>query len=111
MVRIALKSGVGVERINKNALVLSDGSEIPADVIIYATGFGSMEQWVKRLISPEVADKIGPCWGYGSAPLAIPDHGKAKFATCGNRLHKTAFGFMAEICSNRAFIPTIWDCS
>lgn len=70
--RIALKSGVGVERIDKNALVLSDGSEIPADVIIYATGFGSMEQWVKRLISPDVADKIGPCWGYGSGTTGDP---------------------------------------
>ncbi len=70
--RIALKSGVGVERLTSNALVLSDGSELAADVIIYATGFGSMEQWVKRLISSEIADKIGPCWGYGSGTAGDP---------------------------------------
>ncbi len=70
--RIALKSGVGVERLTKTAVVLSDRSELAADVIIYATGFGSMEQWVKRLISPEVADKIGPCWGYGSGTTGDP---------------------------------------
>ncbi len=70
--RIALISGVGVDRLTKDALVLSDGSELKADVIIYATGFGSMEQWVRRLISPEVAEKIGPCWGYGSGTTGDP---------------------------------------
>lgn len=70
--RIALKSGVGVERLTETSLVLSDGSELQADVIIYATGFGSMEQWVKRLISPDVAEKIGPCWGYGSGTTGDP---------------------------------------
>ncbi|MEP2103618.1 MAG: NAD(P)/FAD-dependent oxidoreductase [Parasphingorhabdus sp.] len=70
--RIALKSGVGVDRLTETSLIMGDGSEIPADVIIYATGFGSMEQWVERLISPEVADKIGPCWGYGSGTAGDP---------------------------------------
>ncbi|QTD55402.1 flavin-containing monooxygenase [Parasphingorhabdus cellanae] len=70
--RIALKSGVEVERLTDTALVLSDGSELTADAIIYATGFGSMEQWVERLISPEVAKKIGPCWGYGSGTTGDP---------------------------------------
>lgn len=70
--RIALKSGVGVERLTEKAVMLSDGSEVPADVIVYATGFGSMEEWVKRLISPDVAEKIGPCWGYGSGTTGDP---------------------------------------
>ena len=70
--RIALRSGVGVERLTETAAVLSDGSEQSADVIIYATGFGAMEEWVKRLISPEVASKIGPCWGYGSGTTGDP---------------------------------------
>ncbi len=70
--RIALKSGVGVDRLTKTSLVLSDGTMIAADVIIYATGFGSMEQWVERLISPAVAEKIGRCWGYGSGTTGDP---------------------------------------
>lgn len=70
--RIALKSGVGVERLTKKSLKLNDGTELPADIIIYATGFGSMEQWVKRLISLDVAEKIGPCWGYGSGTTGDP---------------------------------------
>jgi len=33
---------------------------------VYATGYGSMNNWLADLISPEVADAVGKCWGYGS---------------------------------------------
>jgi putative flavoprotein involved in K+ transport len=64
--KIKLKSGVGIERIKEHSLVLSDGTELPADLIIYATGYGSMNGWAARMISQEVADKVGKCWGLGS---------------------------------------------
>jgi len=64
--RIALKSPVTVERIEARSVVLSDGSELPADLIVYATGYGPMNDWVTRLISSEVAEKVGRCWGVGS---------------------------------------------
>jgi putative flavoprotein involved in K+ transport len=65
--RVKLKSRVTVERITPSSVVLSDGSELPADLIVYATGFGSMNEWAAELISPEVADKVGKCWGLGSS--------------------------------------------
>ncbi len=64
--KIKLKSGVGVERINEHSITFSDGSELPADVIVFATGYGSMNGWAAQLISQEVADKVGKCWGFGS---------------------------------------------
>ena len=64
--RIKLKSGVEVSAIKPRAVVLNDGSEIDADLIVYATGYGSMNGWAARLISPAVADKVGKCWGLGS---------------------------------------------
>jgi len=64
--KIKLKSGVNVERINKNSITLDDGSELEADLIICATGYGSMNGWAARIISQEVADKVGKCWGLGS---------------------------------------------
>lgn len=70
--RIGLRSQVGIERLSENGVLLSDGEELRADLIVYATGFGSMEEWVKRLISPSVAEKIGPCWGYGSGAEGDP---------------------------------------
>jgi putative flavoprotein involved in K+ transport len=60
---IKLKSGVEVEEIKDHSLVLSDGSELEADLIVYATGYGSMNGWAAELISKEVADKVGKCWG------------------------------------------------
>lgn len=64
--RIKLKSGVEVSAIKPRAVVFSDGSEIEADLIVYATGYGSMNGWAAQLISPAVADKVGKCWGLGS---------------------------------------------
>ncbi len=64
--RIKLRSGVNIERVNAHSVMLSDGSELPADLLVYATGYGSMNGWLADLISPEVADKVGKCWGLGS---------------------------------------------
>lgn len=63
---IKLKSGVSVARIRERSIVFSDGSELPADLIVFATGYDSMNGWVAELISEEVADKVGKCWGLGS---------------------------------------------
>jgi len=63
---VKLRSRVDIERINPHSVTLSDGSELPADLIVYATGYGSMNGWLADLISPEVADKVGKVWGLGS---------------------------------------------
>jgi len=69
---IKLESGCEVERINERSLSLSNGKEIPADLIVLATGYGSMNGWAARLISQEVADKVGKCWGLGSGTRHDP---------------------------------------
>ncbi|KJC54073.1 FAD-dependent oxidoreductase [Bradyrhizobium sp. LTSPM299] len=63
---IKLKSRVGVREITEESVVLSDGTKLEADLIVYATGFGSMNEWAAQIISREVADKVGKCWGLGS---------------------------------------------
>lgn len=63
---IKLRSGVTIERIKERSVVLSDGSELPADLIIYATGYGAANEGIATLISQEVADKVGKVWGLGS---------------------------------------------
>ncbi|MEO7402338.1 MAG: NAD(P)/FAD-dependent oxidoreductase, partial [Burkholderiales bacterium] len=69
---IALKSKVAIERINPRSVTLTDGSELRADLIVFATGYGSMTGWAAQLISPEVAQKVGKCWGLGSATKYDP---------------------------------------
>lgn len=63
---VALKSGVNIAQIKPKSVVLTDGTELEADLIVYATGYGSMNRWLGDLISPEVADKLGKVWGLGS---------------------------------------------
>ena len=70
--RIKLRSGVDVAEITEHAVRLSDGSELPADLIVYATGYGSMNGWVAKLVSQEVADRVGKCWGLGSGTTKDP---------------------------------------
>jgi len=69
---IKLRSGVNIERINPKSVTLSDGTELPADLIVYATGYGSMNHWLADLVSPEVADRVGKVWGLGSSTTKDP---------------------------------------
>lgn len=70
--KITLKSGHGVQELTEDGVLLESGEELPADLIIYATGFGSMNGWAAELISPEVADRVGKVWGLGSDTTKDP---------------------------------------
>jgi putative flavoprotein involved in K+ transport len=61
-----------VDHLTENAVVMEDGTELPADLVVYATGYGSMNGWAADLISPEVADTVGKCWGLGSDTTKDP---------------------------------------
>jgi putative flavoprotein involved in K+ transport len=61
-----------VDHLTENAVVMEDGTELPADLVVYATGYGSMNGWAADLISREVADKVGKCWGLGSDTTKDP---------------------------------------
>jgi putative flavoprotein involved in K+ transport len=63
---IAVGGGVEIRQVNKRSVELTDGSELPADLIVMATGFQSMNRAVAPIISEEVADRVGKCWGLGS---------------------------------------------
>lgn len=63
--KIKLQAGQ-VAEITENSVKLGNGQEVPADVIVYATGYGSMNGWVADLIDQETADKVGKVWGLGS---------------------------------------------
>lgn len=73
--RISLARGQ-VTRIEPDAVVIDDGSaegrRLPADLIVYATGYGSMNQWLTDIVSPEVADRVGKVWGFGSDTTKDP---------------------------------------
>jgi putative flavoprotein involved in K+ transport len=68
---VALARGQ-VDHLTEDAVVLEDGTTLPADLVVYATGYESMNGWAAELISPDVADKVGKCWGLGSDTTKDP---------------------------------------
>ena len=61
-----------VTEFTASGVTLDDGTELPADLVVFATGYGSMNGWAAKLISQEVADKVGKCWGLGSDTTKDP---------------------------------------
>jgi putative flavoprotein involved in K+ transport len=70
--RVKLRSGVQVTGLGESGVLLDDGSELAADLVVYATGYGSMNGWAAKIISQEVADRVGKCWGLGSGTTKDP---------------------------------------
>ena len=67
---VKLKTGQITEVIEDGVIV--DGEKIEADVVVFATGYGSMNGWAEQLIGKDVADKVGKCWGLGSDTTKDP---------------------------------------
>ncbi len=68
-----IKLAVGqVDHLTEDAVVLEDGTELPADVVVYATGYASMNGWVADIIDQETADRVGKVWGLGSDTAKDP---------------------------------------
>jgi putative flavoprotein involved in K+ transport len=61
-----------VDHLTEDAVVMKDGTELAADLVVYATGYESMNGFVVDLVSQEVADKVGKVWGLGSGTAKDP---------------------------------------
>jgi putative flavoprotein involved in K+ transport len=61
-----------VDHLTEDAVVLADGTELPADLVVFATGYGSMNGWVADLVDQETADRLGKVWGLGSDTTKDP---------------------------------------
>ena len=69
--KIKLASGQ-VEEVLPEGVRLDDGRVVQADVLVYATGYSSMNGFVEDLCGKEMADTVGRCWGLGSDTTKDP---------------------------------------
>ncbi|KAJ6520400.1 hypothetical protein C8R45DRAFT_955016 [Mycena sanguinolenta] len=61
---IKVKSGAEIEAITPTGVALSDGTQVDADVIVYATGFEKdARAAVATIIGAELAASLEPVWG------------------------------------------------
>ncbi len=52
------------ERFVPEGLLMKDGSVRPLDLVVLATGFRNMQEGIRRLVGDEIAEKVGPIWGF-----------------------------------------------
>lgn len=52
-----------IERFSADGVQLQDGTTIPADLIVLATGYYPQKELVHRALGDEIAERIGPVWG------------------------------------------------
>ncbi len=60
---IGLLQNERIERYCRDGALLTDGSIVPADVIVLATGYYPQKELVRRALGEEMAERIGPVWG------------------------------------------------
>ncbi|KAG6860938.1 hypothetical protein C0995_005768 [Termitomyces sp. Mi166 len=61
--KIKLKHGSQLERFTETGLKFEDGSELPADVVIFATGLSDLRSEIRKIVGEEVFKKVKPVWG------------------------------------------------
>jgi thioredoxin reductase len=62
---IALKQFAEIDRFTVDGAHLRSGETLPADLVVLATGYKGQEQLVARLFGADVAERVGPIWGFG----------------------------------------------
>ena len=54
-----------IERFTADGALLKEGSTVPADLIVLATGYYPQMELVRRALGEEMVERIGPVWGIG----------------------------------------------
>ena len=90
---IKLRSGVAVTGLEEETVVLSDGSELPADAVFYATGYDRKP--LAPIVNKDIAEKVGWLWGFGSGISADPGPWEGEIRNIGKPTQQTGLWFLA----------------
>jgi hypothetical protein len=52
----------GISHFTEDGIVLKDGSELKADVVVLATGFDNMKTTVEKVLGPKIASRCKDVW-------------------------------------------------
>ena len=63
--RIKVQNWADVTTLVPTGFELTSGEILPADLIVMATGYRSLQSAVEDLFGSEMAEKVGPVWGFG----------------------------------------------
>lgn len=62
--KVALLQAERMDRFVADGLRLRDGSIMPCDLVVLATGFETMQEGIRAMLGDAVADRVGPIWGF-----------------------------------------------
>ena len=62
--KIGVMQWKDVERIVPEGLRMHDASVVPAELLVLATGYKSQQEVARKLLGDEIADRLGPVWGF-----------------------------------------------
>jgi cation diffusion facilitator CzcD-associated flavoprotein CzcO len=62
---IKLKQFDDIDSFTADGAQMKDGTTIAADLIVLSTGYKPQEYLVRKLFGDDVADRVGPVWGFG----------------------------------------------
>jgi putative flavoprotein involved in K+ transport len=62
---IGLRQFEDIESFVAEGARMKDGAIVPADLIVLSTGYKPQDYLVRKLFGDDVADRVGPIWGFG----------------------------------------------
>lgn len=62
--RVGLLQFADIERFGPEGAIMKDGSVMPADLIVLATGYEGQAAAARRLFGDAVGDRVGQVWGF-----------------------------------------------
>ncbi len=62
--KIGLLQYADIERFVAEGAKLRDGSVVPAELLVLATGYKNQQETVRSLLGETIAETIGPVWGF-----------------------------------------------
>jgi putative flavoprotein involved in K+ transport len=63
--KIDLLQFADIDRFTADGARLKSGGDVPADLVVLATGYKGQEQLVAKLFGQDTAERVGPIWGFG----------------------------------------------
>jgi len=64
---IGLVHAESIDAFDGAGLRLKDGAEVPADLVVLATGYETQQEGIRRFFGDVVADRVGPIWDHDEA--------------------------------------------
>ena len=62
--KIKVKQGQEITEVRPHGLAFTDGTELEADEIVFATGYENMRGTARKIFGDEIADQVKDVWGF-----------------------------------------------